>query len=536
MTGNGRIDVQTRRVRRRWVAGAVLAVTALTAATVGACSPAGSRGTGDSGGEGGGERPGPFVVARTADVDLLDPARATAFPTVQTLDLVYDTLLETDDGGELRPGLATKWAVGADGRTVTLTLRDGVTFHNGETFAAADAKATLERVLDKETASVVASYLGNIEAIEATDDTTLTIKLARPDAALLNVLTYVGTSILSSKDIEAGTVQRKVNGTGAFRWASWDQGQKVTLEANRDFWGGAPKLERVELRVIPDESSILSGATAGSLDLGIISDPSVSKQVDADKVRLISQGTLNYHVLQLNGRRGPLRKLEARQAIACAVNRDEVIDTAFFGNADITGPITSPAFSYDALEGLPCDTAPDVQTAKDLLAEAGYPDGFTLDTIVMVGNYATATNVAQSLQAQLAKVGVKLRLQQQQSNVYVENWLGAKYDAAVAKNGGSTDPYLMYGRYFTTDGSLSLPAGLADRGLDKLLRDGNATTDEQQRQQLFGQLQQDLLRLSPWVWLLSDQSYYLVGKDVQGFKALPTDSLEYLTKASIGTP
>jgi peptide/nickel transport system substrate-binding protein len=177
-----------------------------------------------------------------------------------------------------------------------------------------------------------------------------------------------------------------------------------------------------------------------------------------------------------------------------------------------------------------------VQTAKDLLAEAGYPDGFTLDTIVMVGNYATATNVAQSLQAQLAKVGVKLRLQQQQSNVYVENWLGAKYDAAVAKNGGSTDPYLMYGRYFTTDGSLSLPAGLADRGLDKLLRDGNATTDEQQRQQLFGQLQQDLLRLSPWVWLLSDQSYYLVGKDVQGFKALPTDSLEYLAKASIGTP
>ncbi len=523
------------RVRRARVAGLILTATALTAAAVGACSPAGSRDAG-GGSEGGEERPGPFVVARTADVDLLDPARATAFPTVQTLDLVYDTLLETDDGGELRAGLATKWAVGDEGRTVTLTLREGVEFHNGETFTAADAKATLERVLDKETSSVVASYLGNVEAIEAPDDTTLVIRLSRPDAALLNVLTYVGTSILSGKDIEAGTVQRKVNGTGAFRWASWDQGQKVVLTANRGFWGGAPKLNRVELRVIPDESSILSGMNAGSLDLGIISDPSVSKQVDTDRLQLISQGTLAYHTLQLNGRRGPLRKLEARQAIACAVNRDEVIDTAFFGNAEVTGPITSPAFRYDAVQGLPCSAPPDLETAKDLLAKAGYPDGFRLDTIVMVGNYATATNVAQSLQAQLDKIGVRLRLQQQQSNVYVENWLGAKYDAALAKNGGSTDPYLMYGRYFTTDGSLSMPAGLADKGLDKLLRDANATTDDDRRQQLFDQLQQELLRLSPWVWLVSDQSYYLVGKDVQGFKALPTDSLEYLGKASIGTP
>ena len=530
--------MRTMRFRRAMVSGITIIAAAALAAT--GCSPAGSRGTSGAGGSGGDDAGGkaksePFIVARTADIDLLDPARATAFPTVQTLDLVYDTLIDTDDDGKLQPGLATKWTVGDGGRTITLTLRTGVTFHNGETFTAADAKATLERVLDKKTSSVVASYLGNLKAIEAPDDSTLVLRLARPDAALLNVLTYVGTSILDEKDIAAGTVQRKVNGTGGFRWASWDQGQKVTLTANPEYWGGAPKLGKVELRVIPDESSILSGMVAGSLDLGIVSDPSVAKQVDESKVDVLSQDTLNYHALQLNGRRGPLRKLEARQAIACAVDPGEVSDTAFFGSGRATGPITSPAYRYDATKGLPCADQPDLKTARDLLAKAGYPQGFTLETIVMVGNYATATNVAQSLQSQLAKIGVRLKLQQQQSNVYVESWLGAKYDAAVAKNGGSTDPYLMYGRYFTTDGSLKLPAGLTDPHLDKLLRDANATTDPERRGQLFGQLQQELLRLAPWVWLVSDQSYYLVSKDVRGFASLPTDSLEYLTRASVGT-
>jgi peptide/nickel transport system substrate-binding protein len=520
------------RTTLRRARSAGLALITATALAV-ACSPAGSgksrTGVGD---DDPGQDAGPFIVARTADIDLVDPARATAFPTVQTLDLVYDTLLETDDDGELRPGLAKSWTVADDGRTLTLALRTGVAFHNGEAFTATDAKATLDRVLDEETGSVVASYFANVDAIEAPDDQTLVLRLSRPDTALLNVLTYVGTSILDQTDIEKGTVQRAVNGTGAYRWTSWEQGQKVTLTANRDYWDGAPTLPRVELRVIPDESSILSGMVAGSIDLGIVSDPSVAKQVDEEKLQLLSTDNLAYHVLQLNGRRGPLRELAARQAIACALDRDEVIDTAYFGAGEVTGPITSPAYEFGALQGLPCNP-PDLGAAKSLLRKAGHPDGFTLDTIVMVGNYATASTIAQSVQAQLAKIGVHLALHQQQSSVYVKAWLAADYDAAVAKNGGSTDPYLMYGRYFEENGSLAGPAGLADRKLDRLLRDANATADAAEREQLFGELQKEMLRLSPWVWLARDQSYYLVGKNVTGFKALPTDSLDYLTEARV---
>lgn len=504
--------------------GSLAAVALCTTVVVVGCNPA------PESEQGGG---GPFIVARTADIDGRDPATATAFQTVQTLDLVYDTLVETNDAGELEPNLATDWQVSPDGRTVTLTLREGVRFHDGATFTAADVKATLDRVLDPKTGSVVASNLANVSSVRADGDHTLQIKLSRPDTALLNVLSTVGTSILDEQDIASGSVGREVNGTGAFRWGSWQQGQQVTLKANQDYWGEAPQLQTVEMRVIPDESSILSGMRADSFDLGIITDPSVVNQVDTDEMQVLSQPTLSYHVLQLNSQRGPLRELPVRQAVACALDRQQVVQTAYFGEGEVTGPITSPGYAYSPTEGLPCEP-PDLEAARRLLAEAGYPDGFSLRTIVMVGEYATATNIAQSVQGQLERIGVQLDLQQQQTNVYVDNWLNANYDAAVALNGGDTDPFLMYGRYFTKNASLAKPAGLSDPRIHQLLTEANTTTDGARREQLFRQLQQELLRLSPWVWLQHNQSYYLLGSDVEGFQAQTTESLDSLAQATHG--
>jgi peptide/nickel transport system substrate-binding protein len=502
---------------------ATVAAIAAFALALAACNP-------NQDDDGGNPDEEPFIVARTADIDGRDPATATAFQTVQTLGIVYDTLIETDDEGELEPGLATEWEVSDDGRSVTLTLREGVTFHNGAELTAEDAKATLDRVLDPDTGSVVASNLGNVEEVVAEDDTTLVIQLAQPDTALLNVLTLGGTAILDADDIAEGTVGREVNGTGPFRWESWEQGERVTLSANEDYWGDAVSLQTVELRVIPDESSILSGMRAGSFQLGVVTDPSVANQAGED-VEVQSQPTLSYHALQLNAARGPLQDVRVRQAIACAIDRDQVVQQAYFGDGEVTGPITSPAFEYDVTEGLPCE-APDPETARDLLSQAGYDDGLDLETIVMTGEYATATSIAQSVQGQLEEIGVRLDLQQQQTSVYVDNWLAANYDAAIALNGGSTDPYLMYGRYFGVDASLAAPAGLTDPELQQLLQEGNSTTDEQERVDTFGQLQHELLRLSPWVWLQHNQSYYLLEPGVEGFEAQTTESLEYLASTS----
>lgn len=481
-----------------------------------------------------GRAPGLLTVARTGDLDGLDPARATAFQTVQTLDLLYDQLLDTDERGEIVPGLAAKWETKDD--EVRLTLREGVRFHDGTPLTAEDAKATLERNLDEETGSAVGSYLANIEAVETDGPTGLTLRLKRPDASLPTALTYTGNSILAKKDIDAGTVGRRVNGTGPYAWRRWDQGRRLELAGNRAYWNGAPKASTLEFRVIPDEASVLAGMKAGGFDLGLVTDPVVARQAKgAAGLTLQAQPTLSYHALMLNARRGPLKDVKVRQALACATNRQEVVDAVYSGEATVTGPITSPAYQYGPTAGLTCSgPAGDPARARALLKEAGHAGGFELKTIVMLGEYSTSTNVAQSVQAQLAKVGVKLTLDRQQTSVYVENWKKGDFDAAVALNTGSPDPYLIYNRYFTDGGSLTAAAGHDSPRLNELLGEANATTRAEERRRVFGELQRELLAESPWIWLFRNQMYYVTGKGVSGFRPLPTESLQNLRRTSRG--
>jgi peptide/nickel transport system substrate-binding protein len=529
---------QARRNRERWAP--VTALLAAVTLTLAACDPGGGTdegGDGDTAAEAEGSAGGTFVAARTGDIDLLDPHGATAFQTIQTLGLVYEPLLRIDREGELEPALASAWEVASDGLTVTFTLRDDVTFHNGEALAAEDVKASLDRILDEANGAVGRSNLLAIESVEAPEDTTVVLHLVQPDTALLYALALTNSSVLDSADA-AGAVESgdalEPNGTGPFRFGAWEQGQRTTLEANADYWGGAPTLGGIEFRVIPDEASILAGMRAGNFDLGTVTDPGVADSAgDGDGFTLVTQPTLAYHTFMLNGRRPPLDQLEVRQAIACAVDRQQVIDTALFGEGEVTGPITSPAFAYSPTEGLPCDP-PDLDAARQLLESAGHADGFTLGTLVMTGGYATAVNQTQNLQSQLAEIGVTLELEQLPTSQYVDRWLAADYDATVALNGGQYDPFLMYGRYFTADGSLTGPAGLEAPELDELLAAGNTSSDDAERQEVYQELQEALLRLSPWVWMFQGQDYYLVADDVQDFTPMPDQSLRFLQATTLG--
>jgi len=474
-----------------------------------------------------------FVVARTGDIDKTDPLLATAFQTVQTLGLVYSRLVTTDGDGHIVPDLASKWDVSADGKTITFTLRTDVKWQaDGSAFTSADVKATIARILDEKTAAVGRSNLAMISSVDTPDDATVVLNLTAPSAALFYALSSVSASIESAKDIAAGTIGKAdPNGTGPYSWKSWTQNQSVVLTSNPDYYGGAPAIQTLEFRVIPDESSILSGMQAGAFQLGILSDPGVAKQASGNGFQLVKQPALSYHALMLNGRRAPLTNEKVRVAIACAIDRNEVLTTAAYGDGEVTGPITSPAYQYDPTDGLGC-TPGDTAAAKQMLADAGYAKGFTLKTIVETGEYATAVAEATSLKSQLAKIGVNLSIQQMPTSPYVTAWLAADYDAAVALNGGSYDPYLMYGRYFTTGGSLSVPAGLDSTKLSDLLNQGNATTDETQRQTIFGNLQKELLAESPWIWMFRSDDYYLVSNSIQGFVPRPDEALFTLANVS----
>jgi peptide/nickel transport system substrate-binding protein len=474
-----------------------------------------------------------FIIAQTGDIDKLDPHVATAFTTLAVLGRIYESLVQTDDNGKLIPALATSWDVSADGKEITFHLRQGVTWDDGDAFTSSDVKASIERILDQKTAAVGRSNLTLITSVDTPDANTAVLHLSAPNASILYALAGTNSAIVHDKDITAGTVGKTPDGTGPFIWKDWAQGQQVTLTGNAKYWGGAPSIGTLEFRVIPSESSILSGMKAGAFQVGLLTDPSVAAQgAKGNGFSLVKQPSLSYHVLQLNGRRPPLDNIKVRQAIACAVDRQQVVDTAAFGDGKVTGPLTSPGYQYSPTDGLPC-TPGDITQAKQLLADAGQAKGFTLKTIVMTGNYATAVPIAQNLQAQLAKIGVNLQLQQLPTSPYVTAWLAADYDAAVARNGGSSDPFLMYGRYFTTGGSLTKPAGLTSQTLNDLLVKGNSTTDEPTRQTTYQNLQQELLKESPWVWLFAEDSYYLVSSKVTGFVARADGSLASLATAGI---
>lgn len=501
-----------------------VAFAAAASLAVAGCSPAGSRK--DRGSH------GPLVIARTVDLDQLDPAVATAFGTTQTLQLMYDTLLHTDAAGRLVPGLATKWETSADGRTLTFHLRQGVRFQSGAPFTADAVVATLDRIRDEKTASVVRSNLQSVSKVTAPDPGTAVITLSRPDASVLNTLTLTGTSILEPGDISAGRIGKSVNGTGPFSFAGRTQGQKVDLKANPAYYGGRPPIPGVEFRVIPDESSILAGLRAGSFDAGVLTDPTVAAQVHGD-LKVAATPSLAYHALMLNGRREPLDRLAVRQAIACAIDRRQVVDTAVAGQGTVTGPITSPGLSLSPTDGLPCRPG-DVAAAEHLLTGAGVRTPVTLKTLVMSGGYASAINEAQNVQAQLAKIGVRLELDQQPTNVYVKRWTKADYDATIALNGGSASPYLMYARYFGKGASLARPAGLDSPEIAALLDRANAETDAAERTAAYARLQRTMLQQSPWVWLFTDKNVVVTQPDVKGLGITADNSLRSLERTTRG--
>jgi peptide/nickel transport system substrate-binding protein len=497
----------------------------------GSASPGADAGSGTPGADAGEAPSGTLVAARSGDIDNLDPHLATAFQTIEALELPYDTLFELDADLTVQPGLATEWEYSEDGQTLTITLREGVTFHDGDAFDSADVVASIERILDESTGAVVRSNLLSIAEVQAPDPQTVVLELSEPDGTLPAALTSVNTAMVSDAALEAGTVATEPNGTGPFEFEEWTQGQSVSFTAFPDYWGEGPFVERVDIRVVPEEASILAGLRAGEFQMGIISDPAVVEQAGGD---LTVERTLElgYFPFFLNSEIEPLDNQQVRQAIACAVDRQQVIDAAVFGEGAPTGPFVSPAYKTGVYDGLPCD-GPDPELARQLLAEAGQEDGFTIETIVITGENNAAINVGQSLQAQLAEVGVNLELVPLETNVYVDRWLEADFESALSANGASIDPHVDYAKYFTSSGNFQNVAKYSTKELDELFAMGKAETDPEARAEIYGEISRLLLEASPWVWLYTGYRYHVLQPGMTGFVPMPNGSIRSLREVRL---
>ncbi|MEO1986822.1 MAG: ABC transporter substrate-binding protein [Martelella sp.] len=472
-------------------------------------------------------------MAWSQDATGLDPHKQTAFASIRLLELVYEPLVRTDAELNVVPAIASSWEFSEDGKTLTFKLDPNAKFSNGDKVMPADVKASFKRILDEATSAAARSNFLSIESIDTPDDETVVFNLSQPDVPLLTAMSSINAAIVPASAIEAGTLGTETLGSGPFVLENWEPNSSETLTANENWAGGELSIDGLDISVLPDETAILASLRTGQVDFALINDPLVATLVPSNPgLTLDREPVLSYHVLQLNAEEGAMKELKVRRAISCAIDRQDVLDAALLGEGKVTGPLTMPAFATDPSE-LFCYTQ-DLDKAKALMEEAGYADGFSAKVMAATGEPPTAAAEAQVIQSQLAEIGIDLDIEMMELNVYIDRWLKGDFDMAVALNGGRTDPYTMYNRYWTKDGNLNHVAHYIDDELDTLMNEGRVETDPAKRKEIFAEFSKHITEVSPWVWLYTGYSYTASTEKVKGFEATPTGSLFGLTAVTIG--
>lgn len=474
-----------------------------------------------------------LIMARAADATGLDPHTQTAFASLRLMELVYEPLLRVDDELEIIPALAESWEFSDDGLTLTFTLRQAVKFHDGSDMTSEDVVASLNRILDENVGAATRTNLLSITTIEAPDDYTVVLTLSLPDVPLLAALASANVAIMPAELIAEGDPTTTVIGTGAYQLDNWTPNETTTLSAFADYWGEGPFVDGIEIRIIPDEQAIMDGLKTGEIHFALFNDPLIATQPlgEAD-VTVNRAPSLDYHVLQLRASEPPLDILEVRQAIACAINREEILETASEGRGTVTGPLTIPRFQMDQSE-LFCYEQ-DLDRARELMAEAGFgEEGFPLTVMVAKAEPPTALAEAQTIQRQLGQIGIRVAIEVLELDVYVDRWLAGDFTAAVALNGGRPDPYTMYARYWINDAQFANTAGYIDETLDSLMKQGQVETNPAARFDIFAEFQRHITEVAPWVWLYNGFNYTGQQNSVTGFVPNPTSTIYTLNQVQI---
>jgi len=502
---------------------------ALVALSIGlaACSSSGSTSANSSSST----SSAPFVIANTSSVQKLDPQIATNFLDLQALGLVYQPLVSLNSSLQVVPDLASSWTFSSDSKSVTFTLRSGVKFDDGSTLTSADVKASLERVLNPKTAAASASNIATVASISTPTPQTVVLQLTHPDFSILYGLTTTNLAILPAKAITAGTIATQPDGTGPFKFVSWSPGTSLTLAQNPGYWGGAPSIKQIVFRTIPDEQSIASALQAGTVQMGLLTEPQVVKTLSGTSLQVHKELDLNYRALMLQDRTGPLANVNARLAIECALSRTDILANAALGQGEVVGPVPLGPYAPSATAG-PCGTQ-NLAQATHYLAAAGMSKGFSFTAITSDALDATSEAQAVTAQSDLAKVGIHMTIDNLGENDYIQRWLKGQFEAAFAENGANPDPYIMYGRYFAPGANLAVPSGYSSPALASLLTNADENPSASTRASLYAQISAYLVNNAVWIWLFDSYDYTVLASNVHGYTPLPNEQLSALATTTV---
>ncbi len=478
---------------------------------------------------------GTLVLGRGGDSVDLDPAVVTDGESFRVTKNIFETLIEFDtDSTELVPGLAKEWKVSPDGLTYTFTLQEDVKFHDGTDFNAEAVVYNFERWNggDKEKFYYYNSQFGDvITSVKAVDEYTFEIKTARPVAPLFKNIAMSPFAIASSAAIEkyGDKVNENPVGTGPFTFSEWKRNDTITIAKNENYWKeGLPKLDSVIFKVIPDNSARLNALKAGEVDViegvNYVDLPSIESD---ESLQVFQRPSLNVAYLGLTSTRGPLKEKLVRQALNHAVDKQAIIDAFYLGSAEpAVNPMPPVVAGYN----------PDVQDyeynpekAKELLAEAGYTDGFEIELWAMPVTrpyMPDGLKVAEAIQANFADIGVKAKIVTYEWATYLEKARLGEADTFLlgwTGDNGDADNFLYVLLDQENIGSNNY-SYYENQEVHDLLIAAQSTIDEAEREKLYKEAQVLIKEDAPWIPLVHSNPVLAGSAKVKGFVAHLTGS------------
>jgi peptide/nickel transport system substrate-binding protein len=467
-------------------------------------------------GEAAAQAPARLIVQTTAEPPGLD---MTATPATATSGIVFynvqESLVKVDRHGKLVPSLAERWHT-ADNKNYTFFLKKGVRFHNGREMKAADVKFCFDRALNPETKHPYAKDYEAVGDIIVKDDYTVTFALKTVNANFLQNIARAGAAIYPREAVD--TLKSHPIGTGPFRFEEWVRGDRVVLVKNGDYHvKGLPKLDRVTFRFITDPNAVLAALKAGDIDVSLfgLGPEHVQDLLKDARFQVISGDTTNDVILSMNNSRKPYTDVRVRRAMTYGINKGDVLKGAMFGMGKILGTNVDPLNPYyvDMSKAMPYDPA----KAKQLLAEAGYPNGF--DTVLKVTpQYEYTVRSGQVIADNLKKSGVNVKIEQ----IEWGQWLSrvfreADFDLSIIGHAEAWDikNYANPKYYFRYD----------SQKFQSLFAKSEITVDDKARREVYVEMQKVLVEEAPVVWLFMHPRLAATKKGVQGlWKDLPASA------------
>lgn len=458
---------------------------------------------------------GSVVVGIQQDIDSLDPHKATAAGTKEIIFNIFEGLVKPDENGNLMNAVASGYTISEDGLVYTFTLRDNVKFHNGNTVTVEDVKYSLERVSGLLDGTALISTLSTIQGVDIVDEKTVQVTVSSANTEL--IYSFVAAIIPSGSGEEEAA---QPIGTGPFSFVSYTPQEGLVVAKNESYWQeGLPYLDEVNFKIVNSPDTALLDLQGGSIDIYPYLTDSQAGELEGT-FQVLSAPSNVVQALFLNNAVEPLNDVRVRQAICYALDKDAVNGFVSGDNGTLIGSAMLPTLrDYYVDFSDAYGTGADIESAKQALADAGYPDGFDLE-IMVPSNYEFHMETAEVVVEQLKAVGINATINSVEWNTWLsECYNGRNYQATICGVTCDMTPGYLLNRY-QTDSSKNF-INFSNEEFDQVYVQAQSTLDAGEKSEYYGQLQRILSDEAGSAYIQVPPITIAVSKELGGYTFYP---------------